>query len=337
VKRFGTVIAFQGLPPSEFRIWPYGVVRFEWDDGLKLDLLFTPEDAQEVVRRAKLRQVSNELPIDYDHRTEMPVDNGPIPAAGWFSVEARDDGLWAVNVRWTPRAAEMLQNGEYRFWSPVFFDEENHIRELDKLALTNEPATVGARPLIASANKESAMLEKLRKLLGLPETATEEEVVNALNKTRARLASAEAVIKAAGIQADLESDEARGQAMALAASAQLAPTVAELQARIAQLEQGQAESTAEEIVEEALSAGKLLASQKAFWVAKAKEDPKGVRAYFASAAPVVPTQIVTPRTREGGEGEVGSVEALVMAQLGVSREAFLASRKRRLERQEGAE
>ena len=110
---------------------------------------FTPEDAQRVVQA--WRDWGNRLSIDYEHQALEPVANGPTPAAGWFDLEVRGDGLWAVNVEWTPRAAELLRNREYRYFSPAFRVEDGHIVELINIALTNLPATKRMEPLVAKA------------------------------------------------------------------------------------------------------------------------------------------------------------------------------------------
>ncbi|UZX16551.1 phage protease [Thermus sp. PS18] len=134
-----------GEPPREFRIWPYGEI-----ETTKGTFLFTREDAERVYQR--WLDYGNRLSIDYEHQTFHPVTNGPVPAAGWFSLEVREDGLWAVEVEWTSRAAELLRNREYRYFSPTFHvDEEGRIVELINLALTNLPATKRMEPLVAKA------------------------------------------------------------------------------------------------------------------------------------------------------------------------------------------
>lgn len=134
-----------GEPPREFRIFPFG--RVETTKGV---FLFDQEAARRVMRA--WRDYGNRLSIDYEHQALEPVSNGPVPAAGWFDLEAREDGLWAVNVEWTPRAMELLRNREYRYFSPAFYvDEEGRIVELINLALTNLPATKRMEPLVAKA------------------------------------------------------------------------------------------------------------------------------------------------------------------------------------------
>ncbi len=318
-------------PPAEFLIWAYGTVPFRWADGRQMDFLFTPEDAQEVIRRVQMP----ELPIDYEHRSQSPVDNGPVPAAGWFQLEARPDGLWAVNVRWTETAANLLRAGEYRHWSPVFWDEDGHIRQLDMIGLTNQPATVNQMPLVASALGDS-MREKLIRILGLAEDASEEQIEAALAELQNRagqLEQAQALLAEAGIQAPIGSDEAHGQAMAAAANALLAARVSELEAELATLRTQALEGEAEAVIEAALAEGRIHAASRDYWLERYRQNPRAVRAHLASlrAGAAVPT---TPLTRQAATpaDPLSETEKAIIAQTGVSVEKYLAT-KRRLEEQ----
>lgn len=325
----------QGEPPGEFVIWAYGPVQFRWGDEPAVTYLFTPADAAEVVRRAEA--LGRDLAVDYEHRSQTPVDNGPVPAAGWFRLEAREDGLWAVNLRWTDAAATMIRTGEYRFWSPVFWAEDGHIRQVDMIGLTNQPATLDQRPLVASANGDS-MRERLIQLLGLADDATDEQIEAALAELREHsglLEQAQALLTEAGITAALGTDEAHGQAMAAGANARLAGRVAELETELAQLRSQQAEGEAEAVVDAALEQGRIHAASRAYWIEKFGQNPKAVRAHFASltAGAMVPT--LPPKTKPltaSAQDGLSDTEKAIIAQTGVSVEKYLAT-KRRLEEQ----
>jgi len=92
----------------------------------------------------------NDLPLDYEHQA-IKTSNGPVPAAGWFKLEIKTDGLYAVNVEWTEKARELLSSREYRYYSPAFYtDPDNRVIEIINCALTNIPAIKDLKPLIAS-------------------------------------------------------------------------------------------------------------------------------------------------------------------------------------------
>ena len=151
VQAKGYVVDLGDKPPTEYRLWAYGTV-----ETSKGSFLFTKEDAAAVIADIKTRGV--ELHFDYEHGTFSDAANSgqPIPAAGWYNVEARDDGLWLTNIRWTPTAAKMLEEREYRYLSPAFGVNEttNHIVSLENSALTNYPATRGIVALVEAKRAE---------------------------------------------------------------------------------------------------------------------------------------------------------------------------------------
>lgn len=132
--------------PTEFRIFPRGT--FSTTKGE-----FTFDDASAKSVLAAWRDHGIELSLDYEHAALE--DSGEIaggaPAAGWYGLEVRDGQLWAVNVRWTPRAAEYLGNREYRYISPAFTtDAKGRVTRLINVALTNLPATDDLPALVAA-------------------------------------------------------------------------------------------------------------------------------------------------------------------------------------------
>lgn len=143
-----SVVALSGdkTPPSEARLFTFGV-----NDTTKGKFVLDRSAALEVMSRYKEHQV--DLMLDYEHHS---LDPNAIPeqkkASGWGSLEVRDDGLWLVDIKWTPVAAEYLKNGEFRYLSPAFnVDDDNRIIELVNVALTNLPATHDAPALVAAS------------------------------------------------------------------------------------------------------------------------------------------------------------------------------------------
>lgn len=131
-------------PPAEFRLFPYGQI-----ETTKGTFTLTLEDAAACVERH--RSYGNDLSIDYGHGV-FNEHEAPQMAAGWIrDLEARPDGLWAVGVTWTERAAAMIRAREQRYFSPAFVTDENgHVLEILNVALTLMPATHNLIPLVAS-------------------------------------------------------------------------------------------------------------------------------------------------------------------------------------------
>jgi phage I-like protein len=137
---YGTVVR---TPPSEFRIFAVGLNR-----STKGDFVFDDEAAASVMRQYGDHGV--DLSIDYDHAA---LQAGAVPAAGWCKLEVRNGELWATSVKWTPRGHAALEDGEWRYYSPLFeYDEETRrVRKLINVAITNTPALYGVNALVAAS------------------------------------------------------------------------------------------------------------------------------------------------------------------------------------------
>lgn len=131
---------------------------------------------------------ADELPIDWEHSTQHRATKGEdAPAGGWIKqLEIRSGALWG-QVEWTPRASVQIINREYRFISPVFdYDAVTmRIARMVSAGLTNKPNF-----LLTALNHEDTettpvkLSPALLALLGLPETATEEEAIAAATKLK---------------------------------------------------------------------------------------------------------------------------------------------------------
>jgi hypothetical protein len=155
-------------PLDEFLLIPFGEVQVE-RAAAGVSFVFEARHAESAKRW--FEQIGRKLAIDYEHQSFDRYNTRPDglrPAAGWIGrLEIRADGLWACDVTWTDRAKALLRSGEYRYFSPVIYwtDEDySDVAALGPVALTNDPAMRGVRPLAASrrgpdespANQEDA-------------------------------------------------------------------------------------------------------------------------------------------------------------------------------------
>lgn len=152
---------------------------------------------------------NSELPllIDWEHRSEY----GQSKAAGWIhGLEFVDDGspsagIWGTVENWTTDGAKDVADKTYRYLSPVLVidGESLEVFAILSVALTNTPAlrlealdafreSMSRRGFSIHASDSTVVREEhdtmpLKKalcaVLGLAETATDEEIVNA---TKAR-------------------------------------------------------------------------------------------------------------------------------------------------------
>lgn len=126
-------------PAGGFRILPAGA--FRPDDGRPLPGAWKLSEQRGKALVAKASQRPMDYLIDYEHQSLTP--GAVAPAAGWFkSMEWRADGLYVTDVRWTAKAKQLIQDGEYRYISPVFtYDPVTlEVLDLQSVALTNNPA-----------------------------------------------------------------------------------------------------------------------------------------------------------------------------------------------------
>jgi phage I-like protein len=185
--------------------------RFRANDGRPFDVkdgwFINAAIAKTLIQQALSKK--NRLVIDYEHQTLRAAQNGqPAPAAGWFqqmewrenNEDSDNDGLFAIDVEWTPKALEMLKNKEYRYISAVFlYDKQGRVNVILHAALTNTPAIDNMDEVLLAAASYMAglsaefptteanktmdeLIERLRWFFNLPALSTEEEVRVELEK-----------------------------------------------------------------------------------------------------------------------------------------------------------
>lgn len=185
-----TAICDRALPPGVAPEWvhllPEG--RMNGRDGRVFELA----DPGALVLDFQSRGV--DLPIDYEHQSERSEAkaNGPVPAAGWIKeLRADPGGLWG-RVEWTATAREMISRKEYRYLSPAFLHHPKSgvIVRLTSAGLVHKPnlnlvALASQEPpmnLEADKAKQSGLLARLAKMLGLDEDAAEDDIMARLSE-----------------------------------------------------------------------------------------------------------------------------------------------------------
>jgi phage I-like protein len=318
-------------PPTEFLLLPYGETQFRWLDGTEHSVTVTPEMAKAVIQRAL--EHKPKLPIDYNHASMDTQDAEQAKAAGWFLLDLREDGLWMSDIEWTPQAQAYIRNKEYNYFSPVWTgDDENDIIDLPNVALTNSPAMLNSKPLMASLlamqnqpKEGDDNMKLLMAAMGLRPEATEADALGLFNQVKAFLASAQ------GITGKQNEAEVLGTIQAWKASAEQVPG---LQSELATFKANAIKSEVDALLAQGESEGKISPALKASILSGAdfapmRESPAMLRAFLASTAKIVD---FTPEDKtkqpEKKLEQFSDEEKQVMAQMGVSPEKFLASRNR---------
>lgn len=149
--------------------------------------------ATKVIERFNAR--NQPVVIDYEHQTLRKEENGqPAPAAAWMRelIWQEGKGLFA-RVELTTKARTAIAEKEYLYVSPVFrYAPNGDVTEMEMAALTNTPALHGMQALELRAaatfgyqseteEPDMKLLPALIALLSMQATATEDEVLVALN------------------------------------------------------------------------------------------------------------------------------------------------------------
>ena len=155
---------------------------------------------------------SPDVLVDVDHASAR---GGSTEAAAWCnSLEVDDNGLQGV-FNLTPKGLELVKNRSYRFVSPGWtLSPDGTPVSLCSVALTNRP-NLPVKPVVNSGgtggrdpddpnntkgNPEMEDIAEIAAALGLPETATKEDILAAAKAMRDR--EAQAAAEAANAKAE---------------------------------------------------------------------------------------------------------------------------------------
>lgn len=276
---------------------------------------FDVDEESFAAMKAQIAQRGVDLVVDYEHQTLKGVE---APAAGWVKELKLEDSQIKAVVEWTPRGAEYLANKEYRYLSPVVAvrKTDNKATGLHSLALTNTPAIEGMTPIVNSDSFEGGQqnmdMQKLAELLGLGVDATPEQIEEALaalvaeNKSLKEgkqppaddnVVANKAVCELVGLKAGAPVSDVTAKIMELKGGVIDGVNVV---AKLAALEQRNAERDADAAVTLALKSGKITPAQKDWAKQYALDNPQGFASFVEKAPQVVPM----------GSVELGDIKAL---------------------------
>ena len=328
----GEAVNVDGIP-EEVKLLPLGHVHSQ-----KGDFLVDDESVELIQKQFKNRKV--DLVIDYEHQTLKDVQ---APAGGWIEDIYKGKDAVIAKVRWTDRAKEYLKNLEYRYLSPVVITRKSDRRaiELHSAALTNTPAIDGMFALVNSMDmddfeedKEDMQMDmkKLAALLGLPESATQEDVEKALAAAKAAMEANKTnegkpgegsgdtvpvansvILSMLGLDGEAKTEDVAAAIMTLKAG----HPDEDIRALKQELEQ----RAAQELVQTALKAGKITAAQKEWAQSYALSDKEGFQRFAEKAPVVVPVgKLDTPDTKKEPGGKAAGADVKILRNCGLTEE-----------------
>ena len=291
---------------------------------------------------AKFAADGRKLPIDENHAIDLLGKDGkPSPARGWIvEMQAREDGLYA-RVEWTAQGRELVDGKSYGYISPVFFHTKQkpfRIVSVDRAALTNDPNL----PFLKSLNsrQEPDMLELLRKALGLPEAATEDQILEAVSSAHSARSKYDALLKRVGgliatdgdetavvtaLQSRLTSSAAGGDDVVKSLNSQIAT----LNSELATLKASHAQDRAVSVIDEAVKSGKLFPALRDHYIARHAKNPTEVEEELKLLPSIHSGSLKgrTPASGDSHDGQLTDEDRKVAAMMSVSEEDFLKTRK----------
>lgn len=276
-------------------------------------------DAEQVLAATLAHAAGAELPFDYLHATELKAPLGDeAPAAGWArEYRIAESGALEARVEWTQKARNSISQREYRYLSPVFtHDDAGRIHRFSSFGLTNKP-NLGLKALNSEqtpAMETHPMLEEaIRAALGLPETATVEEAVAAINAMK------EAKDKALNSERapSLEKYVPRGDYNALEQRA------ANAEQQLNDLRKANQDKAIDAEIEAALAAGKITPATKGYHLAACQEQG-GLERFrdFVKAAPSV-IDPVAPDGEPGTKTALNAEQQTAARMFGMSDEQYI--------------
>ena len=266
----------QGEVPKRIQLLPAGPV-IKGRDGREWII----PNADEVVRE------SNSLlphhPIDENHAIDYKAPKGEgSPAFGWFSniVKEPDGSIWA-DVAWTEKGEKAVSSLEYRYLSPAFKNTpDGTITKILRAALTNNP-NLDITSLNNIEQPQEEAKEKIMKnvlaVLGLPETATENE----------------AIAKVAALQTQLNATQ--NQKVDLTAYAprtdlaEMEKRAVKAETELTSLNAASLKKEAEEVIDNAIKEGKIAPANKEEYLSfcASKEGLEKIKKVMSNSSAIV--------------------------------------------------
>ncbi|MDF3840477.1 phage protease [Pseudomonas citronellolis] len=286
-------------------------------------------DPHQVIAATTDHAAGADLPFDYLHATELKAPLGEkAPASGWAKeYRINERGALEARVEWTAAGHNAIQAREYRYVSPVFmYDSSGRIDRFSSFALVTKPNLIikalNAEGAPSQPPEVNAMdLAAILAALGLPDTATAEDAVGAINKL---LGDKEALQSAANSEKvpSLDKYVPRQDFSAMERRALNAEQL------LAQQKKDDLEKAINAEIEAALTARKITPATKDYHLAACREDG-GLERFrdFVKAAPPVTDPVVPDGEYKGGQKALNAEEQAAAKAFGWTEEQYIEKTK----------
>lgn len=256
-------------------------------------------------------------------------------------MQARSDGLWG-KVEWTAQGAELVTSRAYKGISPVIrHTADKTITSIECVSLVNKPNLRGLTALHQQQDTPLMDWTKfLANMLGLPETATDDDIKSALkakmkgDKETAMQSQLSEIGVALGLGEDSEAADILVAAQSAVADDATDETFVALQAELTQvttalntLKDDRAKDAATAFVEGAIKMGRVgVKPMKDRYISMHMKDASGTEELI-SAMPALSgsgTSIIAP-VRKDGEVALNSEQLSIAKMLGQDPKDYAAT------------
>jgi phage I-like protein len=204
-------LAAGAAAPAERLPLPDKILIAQWGEATALDgsPVIVGDTTLAVLSANQLKIGREEIPLDFEHGSLDPKTE-PVPIAAYGTLEIEKGiGIWLRLSTWTPEGASYYSGRHYRDISPtVIRNDQGEIIGIHSVALTRSGQLAGLHAFSAGTAAASlkalsttpepettpqtttAMRDLLLALLGLPETATDEDITAAATAKISAMSSA---------------------------------------------------------------------------------------------------------------------------------------------------
>lgn len=246
------------------------------------------------------------IPLDINHATEVKAPLGErADPVGWITALEQEGAALYATVEWIDPAAAPALLKSYPYVSPAFPARAGEAQWLKSVALVaspalaNQPALAGAR----THTRQERSMQTVITALGLAEGASEAECLAAVTR-----------LTTGAVPKSVHDETV----------ARLSAVTAELSA----LKTAERKARVEAVIEEALSAKKILPAQRDHYVALCATDAglDAVRALLAAAPVLLGASGLDGRPVPGADtAQLSAEDRVVMAQLGLAEADYRAA------------
>ena len=262
-----------------------------------------------------------DIPLDEEHSTEIKGPNGePARARGFFKEYRITDGAIEGRVDLNRVGKKLLENKEYRYYSPAFkYNKDGVVTGLSSVGLTNKHNLY--LPALNHREEPPMKLTAIALALGLAEASDEPAIL-------AGIASMKSEHQIALNRAQAEASPTDLTKYVPVATHELALNRAKsAEEKLAEGAAAALESTAKELVEGAVKEGKIAPANRDDYMALCRQEGgmDTVKKLFEAAPKLLPAQL-TPEGKPGEQATLSTDEIAVCSQLGLSHEEFIAAK-----------